>query len=166
MNDDYLWDGSGEPDTEIVRLEKLLGRFRWSQSGHVFTHNRWRWYAAAAAILVVVAGAWLFFTQLQNMRATSWQLSFAGRQENAVRAGQMIETKRMRGTIRSESVGEVEIEPHSRLRMISARADRQRMALDRGTIHAFIWAPPATFVVDTPSAKAVDLGCRYTLHVA
>ena len=25
--DDYLWDGSGEPDPEIQRLEALLGRF-------------------------------------------------------------------------------------------------------------------------------------------
>jgi hypothetical protein len=37
--------------------------------------------------------------------------------------------------------------------------------LERGTIHATIWAPPGEFVVDTPSAVAVDLGCVYTLHV-
>jgi hypothetical protein len=37
--------------------------------------------------------------------------------------------------------------------------------LDRGTIHATIWAPAGEFVVDTPSALAVDLGCTYTLHV-
>ncbi len=28
MNDNYLWDGSGEPDPEIQRLENTLGRFR------------------------------------------------------------------------------------------------------------------------------------------
>jgi hypothetical protein len=39
------------------------------------------------------------------------------------------------------------------------------LALDHGTIHAMIWAPPGEFVVDTPSATAVDLGCAYTLHV-
>ena len=27
-NDDYLWDGSGEPDPGIQRLEALLGKFR------------------------------------------------------------------------------------------------------------------------------------------
>ena len=41
----------------------------------------------------------------------------------------------------------------------------KRVALDHGTIHAFIWAPPGQFVVDTPSARAVDLGCSYTLQV-
>jgi hypothetical protein len=33
------------------------------------------------------------------------------------------------------------------------------MALDHGLIHATIWAPPRSFVVDMPSAAAVDLGC-------
>jgi len=39
------------------------------------------------------------------------------------------------------------------------------MSLEHGLIHAFIWAPPRTFVVDTPSAVATDLGCFYTLEV-
>ena len=32
-------------------------------------------------------------------------------------------------------------------------------------MHAMIWAPPGQFVVDTPSAIAIDFGCRYTLEV-
>ena len=40
-----------------------------------------------------------------------------------------------------------------------------RLALDRGKIHALISAPPRFFFVDTPSAVAVDLGCAYTLEV-
>lgn len=28
MKDDYLWDGTGEPDDEVERLEGLLGRYR------------------------------------------------------------------------------------------------------------------------------------------
>ena len=80
--------------------------------------------------------------------------------------GQVIETaESVRGTITSEFVGRVDIEPDSRLRMIAASRGRQRLALDKGAIHAFIWAPPAQFVVDTPAAKAVDLGCQYTLRV-
>src|SRR5258708_2018912 len=39
------------------------------------------------------------------------------------------------------------------------------MELERGTIHAMIWAPPGEFLVGTPSALAVDLGCAYTLQV-
>ena len=28
LKSDYLWDGSGEPDAEILRLEQALGKFR------------------------------------------------------------------------------------------------------------------------------------------
>jgi len=39
------------------------------------------------------------------------------------------------------------------------------MALQEGSIHVLIWAPPGKFVVDTPSARAIDLGCQYDLSV-
>ena len=36
MSDDYLWDGSGEPDPAVQKLEKLLGeaRYRPPATGH------------------------------------------------------------------------------------------------------------------------------------
>ena len=84
-----------------------------------------------------------------------------------VRAGETIETSRLtRGTMQSESVGRIDIEAESRLHIVPGSHNEHRLALDRGTIHAFVWAPLAQFVVDTPSAKTVDLGCEYTLHVA
>jgi hypothetical protein len=49
--------------------------------------------------------------------------------------------------------------------LVEAKADEHRLALARGKMQAFIWAPPGTFYVDTPSAVAVDLGCAYTLEV-
>jgi len=63
------------------------------------------------------------------------------------------------------AVGEIQVDPGSRLRLLESRPGRQRLALDLGAIHAMIWAPPGQFVVDTPSAAAVDLGCAYTLRV-
>lgn len=54
----------------------------------------------------------------------------------------------------------------SGLGIVHATQDAQRLALLRGTIHAFIWSLPGQFVVDTPSAKTIDLGCRYTPQVA
>jgi hypothetical protein len=98
---------------------------------------------------------------------TSWRLALAGQKPNSVRAGKVIDTMGIAGaTMESEFVGEVDIKPNSRLRVIAAHQDEQRLALDHGTIHAVIWAPPTRFVVDTPSAKTVDLGCEYTLSVA
>ncbi|HEY3455683.1 MAG TPA: hypothetical protein VGK64_13845 [Bryobacteraceae bacterium] len=155
MNEDYLWDRSGEPDAGIANLEQVLGRLRWREK----KSRRWPWIAASAAAAALLL---IGLSMHISSPATSWTLSIAGKAPTAVRAGQVL----TQGTIESDFVGEVEIEPKSRLRMLSSKASEHRMALDHGTIHALIWAPPAAFVVDTPSAKTVDLGCRYTLRVA
>jgi len=70
-----------------------------------------------------------------------------------------------RATITLDETGRVEVDAGSRLRLVTNGPGRKRLSLERGTIHATIWAPPGEFVVDTPSAVAVDLGCVYTLQV-
>jgi hypothetical protein len=83
-----------------------------------------------------------------------------------LQAGQTLETdQNSRATITDNATGEVDVDPDTRLRAVQSRSGTKRLALDRGTIHAQIWAPAGSFVVDTPSAVAVDLGCVYTLHV-
>jgi len=80
--------------------------------------------------------------------------------------GQTLETdQQSRANLRAEKVGQIEMEPSSRLRLLNMGGGRERIALDRGKIHAYIWAPPGQFVVDTPSAMTLDLGCAYTLQV-
>ncbi len=166
MNEDYLWDRTGEPDPEIAHLENLLQDLRWADrslpSIRWYQKKPW-WLAAAAAVLLSVGGTALFIST--KAQPTSWQLSLAGQKPSVVHSGQVIETGHNGATIESEFVGEVAIDPNSRLRMLPTHADRHTLALDHGTIHATIWAPPTKFVVDTPSAKTVDLGCQYTLTV-
>ncbi|MFN0085815.1 MAG: FecR domain-containing protein [Blastocatellia bacterium] len=70
-----------------------------------------------------------------------------------------------RAQISVGEIGEVRIEPNSRVRLAAAGGDEHRLAMERGRMEAFIWAPPRQFFVDTPSAVAVDLGCSYTLEV-
>jgi len=80
--------------------------------------------------------------------------------------GQTLETDpQSRASLQAEDTGQIEVGPSTRLRLLTMNARLKRVALDRGTIHAYIWAPPGQFVVDTPSAMAVDLGCAYTLQV-
>lgn len=62
-------------------------------------------------------------------------------------------------------IGTVDVSPNSRVRLEETGRDEHRLSLERGKLHAKIFAPPRLFVVDTPSAKAVDLGCEYTLDV-
>lgn len=68
-------------------------------------------------------------------------------------------------TISVRDIGTVDVEPNTRLRFLYGGKGHNQLSLQRGTIQAFIWASPGEFTVDTPSAIAVDLGCRYTLHV-
>src|SRR5262245_13929120 len=71
-----------------------------------------------------------------------------------------------RASVQVAEIGELFVDPDSRVRLLETGSNRKRMAVEVGTIHAAIWAPPGEFVVDTPSATAVDLGCAYTLTVA
>jgi len=194
MNSDYLWDRSGEPDPEIQELETALAKFRHQDQPLVFPETTeperkrrgsvlrgWRFIAlAAACVLIAVFGIARLRLQQAVPAPTSWEvarLSGAPRigsqsiGENnpaaSLAIGQALETDAdSRATIIASAVGEVSVEPNTRLRLLTTTSPgRQRLALDRGTIRAFIWAPPGEFVVDTSSARAIDLGCAYTLQV-
>jgi hypothetical protein len=78
----------------------------------------------------------------------------------------MLETdSQSRASLQEDDTGKIQVDPSTRLRLLSMGSGLKRIALDRGTIHTYIWARPGQFVVDTPSAVTVDLGCAYTLHV-
>jgi hypothetical protein len=80
--------------------------------------------------------------------------------------GQTLETDRQsRASLRADDTGKIDVDPSTRLRLLGMGSGLKRIALDRGTIHTYIWAPAGQFVVDTPSAVTVDLGCAYTLQV-
>ena len=60
----------------------------------------------------------------------------------------------------------VRLEPRTRVGLVDPGERVHRLSLARGVLHATIWAAPGQFLVDTPAAVAVDLGCAYTLEVA
>lgn len=70
-----------------------------------------------------------------------------------------------RAQISVGAIGQVQVEPNSRVRLVDADVTEHRLALDHGKLKARIYAPPRLFFVDTPSAEAIDLGCAYTLEV-
>ena len=83
-----------------------------------------------------------------------------------IAVGQFLETDgQSKARITIADIGSVEIAPNSLVRMVGTSDTEHRLAIGRGQLHAKIFAPPRLFVVDTPSGKAVDLGCEYTLDV-
>lgn len=162
MND-YLWDKSGEPDAEIERLEKLLTPLAHSdQQQLILPRSRmWIGIAIAASLLVMAAASW----RVISRNRPAWQVSGDARVTRLAQ-GQSLETSAgSHAKLEMESVGEVEIEPNSQVRVLALGDKEQRLDLRRGKISALIWAPPGQFVVNTPSAVTVDLGCAYTLEV-
>ena len=199
MSDDYLWDGSGEPDPEIRKLEKTLGTLRSTRPAPPFpaaatggpgsealpiapsrlfalAAPRRRWLVPAlAAAAVVIAAAGLAVRQA-GLRAGAWEVASLsgsptideGRLNGTGRlgVGEWLETDgASRARLSVGTIGTVLVEPNTRLRLVATNRLEQRLALARGTMHASISAPPRLFLVETPSAVAVDLGCAYTLAV-
>lgn len=201
MNDDYLWDGSGEPDPEIQKLESTLGTLRHNRPAPAFPEiaapsrggvrpgfwialrPRLKVAALAWAVILVIVVAGLILSRskpgMVDVERSEWNVTSmegaasvggetihaAGGTEN-LGVGQLLETDgASKATLHAEATGEIELEPGTRLRLLKGSSGIKRLELERGTIHATIWAEPGKFVVDTPSATAVDLGCVYTLKV-
>jgi hypothetical protein len=69
MNEDYLWDKSGNPDPEVQRLEEILSPLRYEPKplivpANLVTHRRRRYFpvlaiAATVLLALVAAGVWL-----------------------------------------------------------------------------------------------------------
>jgi hypothetical protein len=80
--------------------------------------------------------------------------------------GEWLETDNTsRAQIDVGSIGQVDIDPNTRVRLVETKPTEHRLELAHGKLSARIWAPPRLFFVDTPSAVAADLGCAYTLEV-
>ena len=95
MKNDYLWDGSGEPDPELQRIEKSLARFRYTvdapdfpaadflqsqakPSHFAFFTVGWIPRFAAATLLIVVLTVSILFLRpspLQVSNAPAWDVA-------------------------------------------------------------------------------------------
>ena len=101
MKDDYLWDGSGEPDPEVQKLETVLGRYRHNQPAPAFDQvaktipmKRGRRFlnpglsvqlgAIAAILLLAVAAAYVWRTRSMQAQGPAWEVA---RIEGAPRVG-------------------------------------------------------------------------------
>jgi Putative zinc-finger/FecR protein len=82
------------------------------------------------------------------------------------RVGEWLETNgASKAKVEVANIGQVQVAPNTRVRLVETRPDRHQMELARGTVEARVSAPPRLFFVATPSATAVDLGCAYQLTV-
>jgi hypothetical protein len=189
MRDQYLWDRTGEPDPDVVRLEGSLGALRHRRRALDYTRMPaarparsafWTFpralLAAAAGVVGLVAVAyWARPAPVPDAVPRLWvatSLEGAARTdagplggEVRLAAGGWVETDASaRARLSATGVGMIDVEPDTRVRVVTTAPGEHRLALIRGALHAHIWAAPGRFSVETPSAMAVDLGCSYRLE--
>ena len=194
-NNDYLWSKRGEPDAEIARLESLLSPYAFDTStsadtrarrsrilpartpgrARAHTHRRLRFATAAAFVALVLVVGWLNI-RLQWPTAQAWSVKpvsgtatiddrvLSGR--SLLPPGGVLRTGE-HSAVRIEvaRIGRVVVGQDSQVELVETRTGHHRLRLDHGQLSARIWAPAASFGVQTPLANALDIGCEFTLSV-
>lgn len=194
MNDhdkDWLCDGVGEPDAVEREVEQSLAPARWrgdlegllatvsqepnpdddsgarqarlarrAQRHATPRAHSWRRPALiAAAGLALLATVW---GVMQPDEATTWKRASGA----TWRVGHWIDTGAGQEQLVAAEIGRVTVGPGSRVRLLRTGEAEHRLELAEGSLDAFIYAPPELFLVETPAATAVDMGCAYELDVA
>jgi hypothetical protein len=140
------------------------------------SRRRSKWVFAPLAAMLIAVVALTSFWIYTRTRSATWQVmrldgapklnSISLSDTGNFAEGEWLETDHAsRARVQIGKIGHVDVEPNTRLRLVSTKLTEQRIALERGKMEATISAPPRIFFVDTPSAQAVDLGCAYTLEV-
>jgi hypothetical protein len=177
---EYLWDRSGWPDPEVERLERLLGALRYRPKplpAHVTAPRTSPRavivsLALAASLVAAIGLTWWALAlrttgpslHVRRLEGTPTVQSRPLEGSGSLPVGGWLETGRgARAAVDMTSVGRVEIDQNTRLRLVTTKPGAHQMHLSRGTMHAIIWAPPGQFSVTTPTSTAVDLGCIYTM---
>jgi len=159
MNERELLEAAGrlpksiEPPRDLwPGIEARLGAGRGRS-------RRWYWGALAAAAVIALV--------MVNPRNDAWTVTWlAGAGPGTLRVGQWVETDdSSRAVIAVGHIGQVEVRPDSRIRLLVARSDEHRLALAYGAIDAKVDTIPRLFFVETPVGTAIDLGCAYTLQM-
>jgi hypothetical protein len=185
---DYLFDKQGEEDPEVAKLEQLLAGHAHREPLRPPAVRRGRW-KPVAAIAVLAAAAVVAFLLVPPdpdppvvvqetvcgpdgpgfAFATEGGLARCGggaSGSGVLPIGEWLETTgEVSAQLEVADIGELTIHGGSRVRLVGTGADEHRLELARGRVSALVLAPPRLFVVDTPGASAVDLGCAYELAV-
>lgn len=166
--DDYLWDRSGERDRDVEHLEGLLARYHYDRARDAGPSVKPRVRRSIiravllAAGLLLGLGLWREFGP-RGERA-SYEVSGVA-DVTRVEVGEHLETGAQSALLRVAGIGQVRVDPSSRLRVDDIAEDTHRLFLERGSVHATIFGRPREFQIGTPAGLSIDLGCEYELAV-
>ncbi|MFV8755063.1 FecR domain-containing protein [Nannocystaceae bacterium ST9] len=183
---DYLFDKQGEADPEVARLERLLAGHAHREPLRPSAEAPRRRWTSAAMITVLAAAATLAFVLVRPDPTPSpgavcgpggpgfafaseggaARCAGAATGAGVLPIGEWLETSdEVSARLEIADIGDLTVHGGSRVRLVGTGHDEHRLELAEGRISALVVAPPRLFVVDTPGASAVDLGCAYELAV-
>src|SRR5262245_16277691 len=169
---DHLWE-----EIESLRARQAGSTTQFTPRRFI---NNWKPQVVGIAAIVLLATGvailWNYRSRPTPPVGPSWRVARLGGTPKIGSAaisnggqlgvGQWLETdSTSKAEIAVASIGQVQIDPNTRVRLLETQPTEHRLELARGKMSARIWAPPRLFFVDTPSAVAADLGCAYTLEV-
>ncbi len=185
MSGDYLWDRSGE-DPEVARLEGLLGGLAHAAPLGPLPPRRGRRRAlllggSVVAIAAAVVVAW-WVTRAPASSPAGCGAGGAGfaftARGGAARCGGGATTggvlpvgtalatpPDVTAEVVVADIGALTLAGGSELTLAATGTAQHRLRLAHGRLSARVTAPPRLFIVDTPAATAIDLGCAYDLAV-
>jgi ferric-dicitrate binding protein FerR (iron transport regulator) len=155
MNDDYLWDPRAPVDDDIAKLERALAPLSAKNNPRALPSLVARsprlvplFFAPVSLAAAVLLAIWPNAPMLDENK-------------RALVVGDVV-----------DGAHEIELGPHgivhtdrdARVRVVKNTLSHQEIALERGGLSAIVDAPPRFFSVRTPSVRAVDLGCAYSLR--
>jgi hypothetical protein len=150
------------------------------QKQNTVSFFNWQVLATTAAVILLIFGGYFAFlrktetdkaeNKINPPQSNEWSVEIISgqsiKENEKLEVGEILETDaNSRAKVQVANIGQVEISPNSRLQLVKTESTEHRLSLKEGEMKAFIFAPPRLFIVDTPSAVAVDLGCAYTLEV-
>jgi hypothetical protein len=129
----------------------------------------WTALGTAAAVTLVSAyalGSFRSSWSIDRVAGTPVAGTRAVATRGALREGEWLETDvASRARLSIGTLGSADVGPGSRVQLVQAGGAERALRVERGSLNARVWAPPRFFLVETPAATAVDLGCVYSLDV-
>ncbi len=181
---DYLWDGTGDAEPDVAKLEALLRPLAHDRPLDEVRMQRAKrrkatWIVASIAVIAAAAVLLVLVRRGDTpsgceggdgfaFRATGGAVSCGGASvaQGVLPVGGVLDTGTASAHLAIADIGSAELSSQTRVRLSRTRAgERHELHLERGKMHAKVDAPPRIFAVTTPSTSVIDLGCEYTIDI-